>query len=137
MGGNSELESTGLQLGANSRSLDSGAKAPALGMTPFQDEPLSVELERTSSARDLIDPQQLNQHDEDSDAEVQIVRGFAAHGGGQRQSALTEDKHQRAFALEDEICDPPVARGDRQAKKKSRKFEWHEEMVSRSISGTQ
>ena len=79
--------------------------------------------------RNLINAQQFDEHHENADAEIQVSRSFSAHRRGQRQAALAEHEDQRTFSFEDEIGDTPVARGDRQAKKKSRKFKWHIEMV--------
>ena len=72
---------------------------------------------------ELVNPQKLDQNDEDADSEVEIVSSFGAHRGRQRQSPLTADQYQGTLSLQDEVRDPAVAAGDQQAKKKSRKLE--------------
>jgi len=81
--------------------------------------------------RQLVNPQQLDHNYENPDPEIEIAGGGDAHGSGQREAAHTHGKHQRAFPLQNEIGDLPVARGDHEAKKKSRNFEWHALMLGR------
>ena len=72
---------------------------------------------------ELVNPQKLDQHDEDADSEVEIVRRIGTHRSWQRKPSLAADQHQRPLSLQDEIRDPAMTTGDQQAKKKSRKFE--------------
>ena len=81
----------------------------------------------------LINAEQLDKHDENPHAEIQIARGRGAHGGGQRQPAQAHGEHERALALQNEIRDLAVARRDHEAKKKSRNFQGHIEIVSRAV----
>jgi hypothetical protein len=81
--------------------------------------------------RKLVDAQQLDQHYENSDGEIKIARSSDTDGGGHWQAAQAQREHQRALTLQDEIRDLPVARGDHQAKKKSRNFQWHAPMLGR------
>ena len=75
--------------------------------------------------RDLIDSQEFDKHDENADAEIQIARGFGAHRGGQRQSALPKRQHERALVLQDEVGNAAMECRDQQPEKKSRKFNGH------------
>jgi len=83
---------------------------------------------------DLVNPQQLDQHHEDPHPEIQIARGCGAHGRGQRQTPLAKHKHKGTFALQNEIGNLPMAGRDHQAKKKSRNFEWHIEILRRTAN---
>lgn len=57
---------------------------------------------------ELINPQHLDQYDKDSDTEVKIACDLSAESRRQRDAALTEYEHQRAFALGDEVGNTPV-----------------------------
>jgi hypothetical protein len=86
---------------------------------------------------ELINPQHLDQHHKDPNTEIKIACDLGAEGCGQGHAALTEHEHQGAFALGDEVGDTPVQSSDREAKKKSRNFEWHNRIVGRAGAAAQ
>jgi hypothetical protein len=66
--------------------------------------------------RYLVDAKQFHQHDEDADAEVEIVRHLGAEGGRKGHASSAKREHERTFSLHDEISDPAVTCRDHQAK---------------------
>lgn len=66
--------------------------------------------------RQLIDPEQFHQYDEDTDAEVEIASSLGAHGCGQRHAAFAHGKYKGALALHDEVGNSSITRSNQKAK---------------------
>ena len=85
----------------------------------------------TPSACHLVKPQELDQHNHDADAEVEILGRGARQDHRNFNSIPVQSQQQPSLPLHDEISDGNVKACDQQAKAKACDFEAHISMVTR------
>ena len=86
----------------------------------------------TASACHLVKPQELDQHNHDAEAEVEIPGGGARQDGRNFNSIPMQGQQQPSLPLHHEISDGNVKACDQQAKAEACDFEAHTSMVTRS-----
>ena len=85
----------------------------------------------TPSACHLVKPQELDQHNHDAEAEVEILGRGARQDHRNFNSIPVQSQQQPSLPLHNEISDGNVKACDQEAKAKACDFEAHISMVTR------